>query len=262
MPTANNSFQVDRLEVQVYESQIQLVQDVAEITRKYLQGTLEQKNNAAILFATGNSQLEFLDLLTSLNDIDWSQVTCFHLDEYLGIPANNSASFGYYLYEKVEKKIKPKKFNYIQGDTLEPLMECQRYTDLLKAQPIDLCFLGIGKNGHLAFNEPLVADDCDPYLVKLVKLDPLNRQQQFEQGHFPSLESVPQYAFTLSIPMIFAAQKIICFAMGTSKAEIIEKMLMGKISKNCPASLLRNQVQGSLYLDKDAGKKLSNIMSP
>lgn len=250
---------VDKLEVKVYESETQLAQDVAEITQKYLQHTLKQKNSAAILFATGNSQLQFLNIFTSLNStslnkIDWSRITCFHLDEYLGISSDSPASFHHYLYEKIEKKVKPKKFNYIQGDALEPLSECQRYSSLLQAQPIDLCFLGIGTNGHLGFNEPWVADFQDPHMVKLVKLDALNRVQQFKQGHFPSLEEVPQYAFTVTIPMIGAAKKIICLAMGTSKAEIVKQMLYGEVSTNCPASYLRYQDQASLYLDEDAGK--------
>jgi glucosamine-6-phosphate deaminase len=256
MSTAKNSFRVDALQVQVYHSDVELGEDAAGIVQQYLQNILNQKGVAALLLATGNSQIQFLDALIGLGGIDWSRISLFHLDEYLGIPADHSASFRRYLRERVENWIQPQQFYYIEGDTLQPLIECDRYTKLLKAQPIDLCFLGVGENGHLAFNDPEVADFNDPYTVKLVKLDDANRTQQVNTGYFPNLENVPQYAFTLTIPMICSAQKILCLAPGKRKAKVIKQMLQGDITTDCPASILRKQPQATLFLDADSAAEL------
>lgn len=252
MSKATKEFCVDSLEVQIYNSEAELALSAAKMVQQALQQILQQKQTATVLFATGNSQLKFLDALTNLNNIDWSRIICFHLDEYLGISGSDYSSFRYYLTERVEKRISPSLFHYIEGDTLQPLQECDRYSKLLKLQPIDLCFLGIGENGHLAFNEPSVADFNDPYMIKLVKLDSVNRQQQVQGGHFPNLERVPKYAFTLTIPTICAAKKIICLAPGKGKAKVIKQMLEGEISSRFPASILRKQPQANLLLDADA----------
>ena len=257
MSNAKKDFRVDSLGVQIYDSETELALSAATIVQEYLQLILKQKQTATVLFATGNSQLKFLDALANLNNIDWSRIICFHLDEYLGISENHSSSFRYYLRERIEKPISPHKFHYIQGDVLEPLQECERYSKLLTAQDIDLCMLGIGENGHLAFNEPTVANFKDPLKVKLVKLDSVNHQQQVNQGHFPNIESVPKYAFTLTIPMICAAKKIICLAPGKSKAKLIKQLLEGNITQQFPASILRNQPQANLLLDIESASLIS-----
>ncbi|MHC5599788.1 MAG: 6-phosphogluconolactonase, partial [Nostoc sp.] len=154
MLAATNFFRVDDLVVQIYNSEVEIAQDVAEITQKHLQQVLKQQDTAAVLLATGNSQLKFLDALIALGGVNWSRIILFHLDEYLGITADHSASFRRYMRERVEKRVTPKEFHYIEGDTLQPVAECDRYTKLLQAQPIDLCCLGVGENGHLAFNDP------------------------------------------------------------------------------------------------------------
>jgi glucosamine-6-phosphate deaminase len=249
MPTATKSFDVDSLSVEIYNSAAEMAIGVAEIVHKYLTSLLQTKAEVAILLATGNSQIQFLDALISLGGIDWSRVTLFHLDEYLGINADHQASFRRYLRERVEIKVLPRHFHYLEGDSLEPIKECDRYSKLLQAQPIDLCCLGIGENGHLAFNDPAVADFQDSAGVKLVKLDLANRQQQVKTGQFPNLETVPQYAFTITIPTICAAKKIICLATDQRKAKIVKEMLQGNITTNCPASILRLQPQATLFLD-------------
>ncbi|NDJ25069.1 glucosamine-6-phosphate deaminase [Nostoc sp. B(2019)] len=257
MLTATNFFRVDDLLVQIYNSEVEMAQNVAEIAQKYLQDVLTQQDTAAVLLATGNSQLKFLDALTALDGVDWSRITLFHLDEYLGITAEHTASFRRYMQERVEKQVNPKKFHYIEGDTLQPVAECDRYTKLLQAQPIDLCCLGIGENGHLAFNDPSVANFQDPYSVKLVKLDTVNRQQQVSTGHFPNLETVPQYAFTLTIPMICSAKKILCLAPEKRKARMVKEILQRSISTDYPASILRQQPQATLFLDVNSASLLS-----
>ncbi|MBD6617889.1 glucosamine-6-phosphate deaminase [Komarekiella sp. 'clone 1'] len=257
MLAATNIFRVDDLLVQIYNSEVEMAQNVAEIAQKYLQDVLAQQDTAAVLLATGNSQLKFLDALITLGGVDWSRITLFHLDEYLGIAADHAASFRRYMRERVEQRVEPKKFHYIEGDTLQPVAECDRYTKLLQAQLIDLCCLGIGENGHLAFNDPSVADFQDPYSVKLVKLDTANRLQQVSTGHFPNLEAVPQYAFTLTIPMICTAKKILCLAPEKRKAHVVKEILQRSISTDYPASILRQQPQATLFLDVNSASLLS-----
>ncbi|MFM6306845.1 MAG: glucosamine-6-phosphate deaminase [Dolichospermum sp.] len=251
------SFYVDHLLVEIYSSEIAMSKSVAKITHQYLQNLLDQQNQVAILLATGNSQIRFLDNLIALGEIDWSRVILFHLDEYLGITSDHAGSFRHYLRERVEKKVNPQRFYYIEGDTLQPVAECDRYSKLLENQPIDLCCLGLGENGHLAFNDPAVADFEDPAQVKLVKLDDVNRQQQVNTGYFANLADVPQYAFTVTIPMICAAKKIICLAPDSRKSSIVQTMLRGDIITNCPASILRQQPQASLFLDVNSASLLS-----
>src|SRR3954471_22049003 len=142
---------VDSLPVRVYASQLDLALDVAQIARVYLTEVLARQSSAAVILATGNSQIQFLNELIALGGVDWSKVTLFHMDEYLGIDANHTASFRRYMRERVEARVHPRVFNYLAGDAALPLDECARYSALLKAQPIDLCCLGIGENGHLAF---------------------------------------------------------------------------------------------------------------
>ena len=233
-----------------------MAHDAAKIAQNYLHNRLIQQDTAAVILATGNSQIKFIEALITLGGVDWSRITLFHLDEYLGIAADHTASFRRYLRERVENLVKPRVFHYIEGDAMQPLAECERYTRLLLAQPIDLCCLGIGENGHLAFNEPNVASFDDPYSVKLVKLDKATRQQQVNEGHFPVLEAVPQYAFTLTIPMLCSAKKLLCFAPEKRKAFAVSKMLKESISPTIPASVLRTQAHATLFLDVDSASLL------
>lgn len=252
----SETFSVDSLSVRVYNSEAELALEAATIVRAYLQEILTPKNLATALLATGNSQLKFLEALISLGNVDWSRLICFHLDEYLGIEPEHKGSFCYYLQEKVEKLVDTRQFHYIQGNCLEPLLECSRYGDVLIARSIDLCFLGIGANGHIAFNEPNVANFNDQNTVKLVKLAEETRLAQINPDYFPNLESVPQYAFTVTIPAICSAKKIICLAPGLNKAAIVKKMLTEPISSDCPVSILRKQTQAILFLDRDSASLL------
>lgn len=247
-----SSSYVDSLLVYRCESPQQVAELAAGEAQRYLQQVLQQQGNAAVLLATGNSQIQFLKTLIDLGGLDWSQITLLHLDEYLGIEAQHPASFRYYLRERVEKQVRPKVFHYINGDALQPLQECDRYTQLLKAQPIDLCCLGLGENGHLAFNDPDVADFQDSHSLKLVKLDTITRQQQVKTGLFSELEQVPQYAFTVTLPLICSARKILCLAPELRKAKAVQGLLTGEITPQLPASILRQHPQASLFLDRDS----------
>ena len=244
--------QVDNLSVRISDSAENLTQDAANLAINYLQSLLTRQETVSIILATGNSQLNFLDKITKSENIDWSRITLFHLDEYLGIKAEHPGSFRYYLYHKVERLVKPQMFHYIQGDAPQPLAECDRYTRLLQRQAIDLCMLGIGDNGHLAFNEPSLADFDDPEVVKLVRLEAKTRQQQVNGGYFSNLEAVPQYAYTLTIPTICAAKKIFCLAGGSHKAEVVRKTLENAIAPDFPATILRRQSHAVLFCDLDS----------
>ncbi|HEY9694133.1 MAG TPA: glucosamine-6-phosphate deaminase [Oculatellaceae cyanobacterium] len=259
LPTPVKTFPVDALSVRVYQQESDLADDAAQIVHEHLKDKIAENGSAAVILATGNSQIRFLKALIDLGGVDWSKITLFHLDEYLGIDGNHSASFRRYLRERVEKLVKPKHFHYIEGDALQPLAECDRYTKLLQTQPIDLCCLGVGENGHLAFNDPSVANFNDRYSVKLVKLEDSCRLQQVNEGHFPNLEAVPQYAFTLTISQICAANKIICLAPEKRKATVIKEMLQSEISTNIPASILRKQPQATLFLDDDSASYLKKL---
>ncbi len=249
-------FKVDALSVRSYLLFTDMAIDAARLAGKYLQDCLSYQDNARVILATGTTQIKFLEALITLGGIDWSRIVFFHLDEYLGIEENHIGSFRRYLRDRVENVLKPKAFHYIQGDTIQPLDECDRYTKLLQEKPIDLCLLGIGENGHLAFNEPSIADFNDTKAIKLVKLDNSTRQQQVNQGYFSQLDAVPQYAFTLTIPTICTAKKIFCMANGDRKSYIVKEMLKGEISPKCPASVLRYQANATLFLDAGAANLL------
>ncbi|MEN9567227.1 MAG: hypothetical protein RLZZ69_2423 [Cyanobacteriota bacterium] len=186
------------------------------------------------------------------NQLDWSRIILFHLDEYLGIAADHPGSFRYYLRHKVELQVHPRQFYYIAGDAQQPLAECDRYSNLLQQQAIDLCMLGIGDNGHLAFNEPSVADFQDPQVVKLVKLENKTRQQQVNGGYFPDLATVPSYAYTLTIPAICAAKKVFCLAGGSHKTEVVRQTLSKAIAPDFPATILRTLPHATLFCDRDS----------
>lgn len=242
--------EVEDLSVRIAHSVDKLTQDAATLAHNYLQSLLKQQETVSIILATGNSQLKFLAMISAFDQLDWSRILLFHLDEYLGIAAQHPGSFRYYLRSKVEQRVQPRIFYYIQGDAPQPLKECERYSNLLQQQSIDLCMLGIGDNGHLAFNEPRVAEFKDSETIKLVKLETKTRQQQVNGGYFPNLEAVPSYAYTLTIPTICKAKKIFCLAGGNHKAEIVKQTLENAIAPDFPATILRTLPQATLFCDR------------
>lgn len=247
---------VDALHVRIHAAPAELAQDAAQWAQQHLQEALTARGTAAVILATGNSQIQFLEALAARGGVDWSKITLFHMDEYLGIDANHVGSFRRYMRERVEARLRPKQFHYIEGDTLLPLAECARYAGLLEEHPIDLCCLGIGENGHLAFNDPPVADFNDPHPIKLVKLEDACRQQQVGEGYFPELDSVPQYAFTLTIPMLCSARRMLCIVPERRKAQAVRDTLLGPIQTACPGSFLRRQDHCTLFLDQDSASLL------
>jgi glucosamine-6-phosphate deaminase len=251
------SFLVDALTVEIHPSVERLAASAAGTAAGQLRLALARQPYAAVILASAASQVQFLERLVVSEDIDWSRVTLFHMDEYLGISDSHDASFRRFLRERVEQRVRPRTFHYLAGEADQPLIECERYTALLRAQPIDLCCLGIGENGHVAFNDPPVADFDDPHTVKIVKLDAACRQQQVGEGAFPSFDAVPQYAYTLTVPALCAARKLVCVVPEQRKAQAVRLALTGPIHTACPASVLRRQPHATLFLDRDSASQLS-----
>ena len=245
-------FAADALSVRVFAQSDELARDAAEHARDVLVEAIATRGAASMILAAANSQVAALRELVRLGGVDWTKVTMFHMDEYLGLTAAHPASFRRFLRERVEEPLQPGAFHYIAGDCEQPLDECERYAGLLAAQEIDLCVLGIGENGHIAFNDPPVADFDDPHPIKLVRLDAACRQQQVGEGHFPDLNSVPQYAFTLTIPALCAARRMLCIVPERRKAVAVGDALQGPIETACPASILRRQAHCTLFLDADS----------
>ncbi|NEQ53899.1 MAG: glucosamine-6-phosphate deaminase [Leptolyngbya sp. SIO3F4] len=251
-PSAVRTFRVDALQIQVYPDSNLLAQAAAQQVINRLQRSLEHQATATVIFATGRSQLGLLSYLRKDTTVDWSRVIGFHLDEFLGLNHNHPASFSYYLHHQLVQWLPFKSFKYLKGDALEPIAECDRYTDLLRQHPIDVCLLGVGDNGHLAFNDPTVANFNDSRWVKLVRLDESNRRQQLSSKHFPQLEDIPKYAITLSLSAIFNTRYNLCCIFGNHKANILKTLLTISPSETCPASMLRlkSSAENCLFTDE------------
>ena len=247
---------IEKLNIQIYPELTTLIEHTVDRLHQYLQQKILQQGQATIILASGSSYTQFLKAFTISQQLDWSKITCFHLDEYLGIEANHPASFQRYMQELVADRVPLKKFHFLDSSTLQPIQECRRYGALVAAQPIDLCLLGIGNNGHIAFNDPLVADFNDPEPVKIVKLAEKSRQQQVDVGFFAALAEVPQYAMTMTIPSICRAEQIYCLATGERKASIVSQFLTAPIAPSLPATILRRQSQATLLLDAAAASLL------
>lgn len=253
---ASRTFQVDALEVRIYPDQPAMAAAAAHVAAAFLREALTRHGEARAILASATSQIQFLAALTAAPDLDWSRVTLFHMDEYLGIRPDHPASFRRFLREHVAAKIQPQALHLIAGDAPQPLQEIARYTALLEAAPVDLCCLGIGENGHLAFNDPPVADFDDPHPVKLVELDEACRRQQVGEGCFPSLDAVPRYAYTLTLPTLCRAARLVCVVPERRKAAAVRETLYGPIHTACPASILRRQPHATLFLDAESAALL------
>ena len=189
-------------------------------------------------------------------EIDWQKITVFHLDEYKGISDTHPASFRKYLKDRILSNVKPKQVYFLNGDAENITDEINRYTTLLKQHPIDVACIGIGENGHIAFNDPPVADFEDSDLVKLVTLDEACRTQQLDEGWFPSFDAVPKQALTLTIPAIMSSKTISCAVPDERKANAVYNALYGKIHTACPASILRTHPSTTLFLDAASASKI------
>ncbi|SHF66051.1 glucosamine-6-phosphate deaminase [Arenibacter palladensis] len=243
------SFQIENLSVKIYGQKKEMGAAAADYVTRKLKDAIEKKGRANLILATGASQFSFLEELQT-KEIDWGKITVFHLDEYKGISESHPASFRKYLKERILNKVAPKKIYFLNGDAANLQLEIQNYEEALKAHPIDIACIGIGENGHIAFNDPVVADFKDPKLVKVVELDEACRNQQLGEGWFPTFADVPKEAVTLTISAIMNCKAISCVVPDERKAQAVYNSLYGDISTSCPASILRTHPETVLFLDK------------
>jgi len=256
IPTPIKSFHAEQLPVEVYASNQEMGQAAAARVAPLIIEAIQSKGECRIILATGNSQFTFTEALTANPAIDWSKVTCFHMDEYVGVPASHSASFRLWMRERVEDVVHPKVFHYINGDATDPEAECERYAGLLSEKPIDITCMGIGENGHLAFNDPPVADFNDPKVAKIVELEESCKQQQVGEGHFPDLNAVPTHAISLTIPTLLSAKHVFNMVPEARKAEAVYHTVHSPVSTKVPSTILRTQPHAFLFLDSESGARV------
>ncbi len=249
-------FQSSLLKVRIYDTRQSLADEAARETAAIIKRLGRRKGVVNIVFAAAPSQNEFLEALAKDELIPWEMVNAFHMDEYLGLEAGAPQSFKTYLNDHIFGKVDFKSVNYIAGQTADPETECQRYGQLLQAYPTDIVCMGIGENGHIAFNDPAVADFHDPQPVKVVELDDRCRMQQVHDGCFPEFDQVPEKAITLTIPALMSARFVFCSVPGPTKAEAVNTALNGEITETCPASILKTHPNATLYLDRQSGQKV------
>jgi len=250
-------FSVDALDVLVYESRALAGRAAAQAVAEAIAARQSQTGSANIIFAAAPSQNEFLAGLVADKAVDWTRVVAFHMDEYLGVRADHPASFRRYLQEHLFRLVgaSEDRLRLIPGEQVErPLQTCLDYEDRLKKEPPDIVCAGIGENGHLAFNDPPVADFLDPVLVKVVRLDAACRAQQLNDGCFAQPADIPTHAYTLTIPALMGAAVVSVVVPGPRKANAVLTTLRGKISESCPASVLRQHKGARLYLDREAAR--------
>lgn len=250
-----------RLYVEIFEDRRALGEKAAADAARAIAACIKAKGWCSVIFAAAPSQNEFLEALSrcgieSDGIVDFSKVHAYHMDEYAGLPADAPQSFGSFLKRSIFDKVPFGRVEYLNGCAEDLEEEARRYGQLLREDPPDLVFMGIGENGHIAFNDPHVARFDDPVSVKVVSLDEICRMQQVHDGCFDSLEKVPEQALTLTVPTLFAAKRLFCMVPAATKAEAVQKTVMGEIREQVPASVMRMHHQAALYLDPDSGKKL------
>lgn len=246
------------MRIKITETKQELGQCAARDGAELIRAAVAARGHANVIVATGASQFEMLSELVQQPDIDWSKVTFFHLDEYVGMPITHPASFRKYLKERLVEKLPapPAAFHYIDAEG-DCEATCQRLGELIQKHPIDVAFIGIGENGHLAFNDPPADFDTEqPYLV--VNLDDACRQQQFGEGWFPTFDDVPTRAISMSIRQILKSKAIVCSVPDERKAKAVQGALEGSVTNLVPASILQQHPQATIYLDKPAASLLKS----
>jgi glucosamine-6-phosphate deaminase len=245
------STKIEEMVVAVFESNRALGKAAAADFAAIVKQAVSEHGKVGVIFATGNSQLSFLDALREHTDVPWNAITALHMDEYLGMSANHPASFRRFLREKVVEVFHPKAMYDIRGDTPDVEAELARYGALLEEHKPIVCVMGIGENGHLAFNDP-PADFQTKQLIHVVTLAETCRRQQVGEGHFPSMADVPAQAISLTIPALLRPKHVLALVPEARKAQAVKMTLEGTVTPMCPASILRTQSHAKLYLDKDS----------
>jgi glucosamine-6-phosphate deaminase len=245
------TMKIQELEVLVFENRKIMGKSAAGDAADCIIALLKNKEELNIIFAAAPSQNDFLEALLQ-HDLPWDQINAFHMDEYVGLAADAPQAFGNFLKERIFDKVAFKSINYLNGSSSSPSAECERYAGLLSRYPVDIVFMGIGENGHIAFNDPPVADFNDPLTVKKVMLDAMCRQQQVNDGCFGTLDDVPEEALTLTVPALMNAAFIFSIVPAKAKASAVKNTLLGPIEESCPASILRQHDHARLYLDQES----------
>lgn len=252
IPQPEKIDKVDELEVQIFADRPSMGAAAAHTVAGWMRDVIAAKGQVNMIFAAAPSQNEFLATLASIEDLGWTQVVAMHMDEYVNLPSDAPQGFGNFLSEHLWDLVRPGQVFKLDISTAFPEAECERYTEILRAHPVDIVCAGIGENGHMAFNDPHVADFEDPLMVKVVDLDRQCRQQQVNDGCFATLEQVPTHAMTLTMPTLMAAPRLCCVVPGPTKAQAVKDTLTGPIDEACPATVMRRHPNAILFIDRDA----------
>lgn len=247
---------LEHLRVEAYNTRKEMGLAAGQAVASRIRELLKKQQTVTMIFAAAPSQNELLETLANEPDIDWKRVIALHMDEYVGLPENSPQRFRKYLEDHIMNLVNPGEVQFLNGNTTSIKEECERYAKLLQDNPVDIVCCGIGENGHLAFNDPPVADFLDPQIVKVVELEKTCRQQQVNDGCFPSLDQVPTHALSLTIPALLSGRYIYCIVPGTTKAAAVRDSINGPVSTSCPASVLRRHFRSVLYLDADSAALL------
>lgn len=245
-------FRAGRMRIEVHGSREAAGRAAARAAAATLAEMAASRGAIAVIFATGASQFATLAALTGMQDLPWERVTGFHMDEYVGLSAEHPGAFRRYLRERLTGKVRMRAFHEIDGNTTDPGRTAREYGEAVRAADPQLCLLGIGENGHLAFNDPPVADFNDPLDAKVVELDAQCRQQQLAEGWFPTIDDVPRAAITLTIPALMRVPKLIASVPGPRKAAIVRRAIEEPIATVCPATILRTHPNVTVFLDPDS----------
>ena len=244
------------MKIEVFKTKAECGAAAADRGAQILKKTIAAKGRASFIVATGASQFDFMKSLTQKDGIDWQNTAMYHLDEYIGITERHPASFRRYLKERLVDVVQPGTVHFIQGEAADPAAECRRMNNIISQDKIDVAFVGIGENGHLAFNDPPADFDTElPFII--VELDIACRQQQFGEGWFATLEDVPTTAISMSIQQIMKSETIICTVPDDRKAKAVKQCFEGDVSPMHPASILREHANAFVYLDEPAASQLS-----
>lgn len=250
------SFRTDSLQVQIYETRQEMGKAVAKQFSDVVHHLLAEKDHIRIIFAAAPSQNDFLKAIAEDSSIDFSRVDAFHMDEYVGLDHLAPQAFGQFLRDRLFSLRQFRSVSYLDGENPDTEKTADEYAALLAQEPIDIVCMGIGENGHIAFNDPAFAKFHDDKDVKIVTLDDICRMQQVHDGCFSSLDKVPTHALTVTVPRLMQASYHFCMVPASTKAEAVKAMLTGPITEQCPCTILRNQPHATLYLDADSSALL------
>lgn len=248
---------VDGLRVVVHADRADAGRAAGSEVAEAMRDALGRQERVRVMFASAPSQQDMLAALRGAPGIDWRRVTVFHMDEYIGLPADAPQRFGRFLVDHLLDIVRPGEVHLLEPDD-DPEAECERYAGLLREAALDVVCLGIGENGHLAFNDPPDADFHDPAVVKVVELSDASRRQQVNDDCFDRLDDVPRRAVTVTLPTLLAGRRLVCTVVGDNKRDAVHRSLTGPVDAGCPASGLRTHPDATLYLDAPAAASLED----